>query len=208
GRNRLFDSGKGPLADHDLAWLCLVTEPRREIYDAAICGVFAPMLEPDLAESCVARSDSNSETEKMTLARPRLRQLVNLPAHIQRQANGALGVIGTGNRIVKDDHDPVPQDPFQRAFISDDKFAHALVILLQDRRDLFRFRCFSKRGESPQIAEHHRYLAAMTRQKRVWRVGGRDHLRHLRGEKSPQTVNPLNFRDLLRYALLQRSVPT
>jgi hypothetical protein len=50
----LFDSGERPLTNHDLAWLCLVAEPRREIYDAAICGVFASMLETDLSESCVA----------------------------------------------------------------------------------------------------------------------------------------------------------
>src|SRR5262245_2621395 len=144
----------------------------------------------------------------MTLASPLLRQIVNLSAHIQCKPNGALGVIGTGNRIVKDDHDPVPQEPFQRAFVSEDKLAHTLVILLQDGRDLLRFGCFSKRSKSAQVAEHHRYLTAMTRQKRVWRVGGGDHLRHLRGEKPPQTVNPLDFRDLLRYALLKRSVPT
>src|SRR5215510_12741042 len=121
----------------------------------------------------------------MTLARPILCQLFHPPPHSQRQPNGALGVIGTGKRIVKDDHDPVPQEPFQSAFISEDKLAHTLVIVLEDGRDLFRFGYFSKCGETAQITEHHRYLTAMTRQKRVWRVRGSDHLRHLRGEKSP-----------------------
>src|SRR6516162_7528266 len=103
----------------------------------------------------------------MALARPPLRQLFDLPPHIQRQPNGTLGVIGTENRIVKDDHDPVPEEPFQRAFISEDKLAHTLVILSEDGCDLFRFGCFSECGESAQITEQHRYLAAMTRQKRV-----------------------------------------
>jgi hypothetical protein len=32
-----------------LGRLCLVAEPRRQVYDAAVGGVFATMLESDLA---------------------------------------------------------------------------------------------------------------------------------------------------------------
>src|SRR5262245_49821103 len=54
GFHPLFNGTERPLTDHDLARLRLVAEPRREIYDAAMSGVFATMLEADLAKRCVA----------------------------------------------------------------------------------------------------------------------------------------------------------
>src|SRR5262245_33500574 len=121
----------------------------------------------------------------MTLARPLLRHVLTLAPNIRPQPTGPLGGIPIVNRIVKYDHDPVPHEPFQSAFVSEDELAHTLVILLEEGRDLFRFGRLGECGEAAQITEHHRYLTAMTRQKRVRRVRGSDHLRHLRGEKSP-----------------------
>jgi hypothetical protein len=46
----VLDSAERPLTDYDLARLCLVAKPRCQIYDAAVGGVFATMLEPDLAD--------------------------------------------------------------------------------------------------------------------------------------------------------------
>jgi hypothetical protein len=74
----LFHSGERRLTGYDLARLCLVAEPRRGDYDAAMRGVFASGL-----------------------ARRLPRELFHLPPRIQRQPNGVLGVIDTGYRIVK-----------------------------------------------------------------------------------------------------------
>jgi len=108
----LFNGAKGPLTDHDLARLCLAAEPRRKIDDPAVGGILATMLEPNLADRCVARSDANSESESVTLSGPARRQPLHLFAHIKREPNGTLGVIGTRDRIVEDDHDAVREEPF------------------------------------------------------------------------------------------------
>ena len=89
----MFDCTERPLTDHDLARFCLVAEPRGEIYDAADGGVFAPMLETNLTERRIPRSDADTKSETMTLPRPLLRQLVHLFPHVERQPDGALGMI-------------------------------------------------------------------------------------------------------------------
>ena len=108
----MFDGAERPLTDHDLARFCLVAEPRGKIYGAAVSGVFATMLEANLAERCIARSDSNSESENVTLPGPLLRQSRRFFPHIERELDGALGMIGTRDRIVEDDHDTVRDEPF------------------------------------------------------------------------------------------------
>ena len=62
--------------------------------------------------------------------------------------------------------------------------------------------------ESAQVAEEHRHLPAMACQTRGRRIRGSNNLRHLRRQKSPQTVDALDCRDLLRDPLLERAVPT
>src|SRR5262249_44584941 len=103
-------------------------------------GVFATILEANLAKRCVARGDSNSESENVTLPAPLLRQLRHLFPHIERELDGSFGMIGTRDRIVEDNHDAAPREPFQRAFISEDELSHAFLIFPQDRHDLFGLR--------------------------------------------------------------------
>ena len=97
----MFDGAERPLTDHDLARFCLVAEPRGKIYGAAVSGVFATMLEANLAERCIARSDSNSESENVTLPGPLLRQSRRFFPHIERELDGALGMIGTRTGSLK-----------------------------------------------------------------------------------------------------------
>src|SRR5262249_28339386 len=113
GSHRLFDGAERPLTDHDLAGLGFVTQPGGEIYDAADRGIFAPMLETDLAERRVAGRDADAETEHVAHACPLLRQLVYAFAHVERQPDRALGVIVARDRIVEDDHDAVPKESLQ-----------------------------------------------------------------------------------------------
>ena len=99
----MFDGAERPLTDHDLARLCLVAEPRRKIYGAAVSGVFATMLEADLAERCIARSDSNSESENMTLPGPLFRQIRRLFPHIAKAEASPTGSIrGRRNTMLSD----------------------------------------------------------------------------------------------------------
>jgi hypothetical protein len=108
----LFNGAKRPLTDHDLARLCLAAEPRCKIDDPAVGGIFATMLEADLADRCVARSDPNSESESVTLPDPFPRQFLDLFPHIKREPNGTLSMIGTRDRIVEDDQDAVREETF------------------------------------------------------------------------------------------------
>src|SRR5262249_13137846 len=127
---------------------------------------------------------------------------------VERQTNGTLGVIDTWNWIVEHSQDPVAKEPFQRALVTEDKFPQVLVVITQDCHDLFRFRCLRKTGKTTQIAEQNRYLSSMTGQYRIGQVGRRNHLRYLRRQKSLQTTDSLDFRQLLCHALLKHTVPT
>src|SRR5205823_1070734 len=164
--------------------LCLVAEPRCKVDDAPISSVFATMLKADLAKGCVARSNPNSEPENVTLASPLSCQALYPIPHVKREPNGTLGMIGTRDRIVEEYHDSVRKHPFQRPFISKDKLSHALVIFTQHRHDLFRLGRLSEGAESPQIAEHRCHFPPVALQKRVGRIHGSNHLRHLRRQKS------------------------
>src|SRR5262245_64737376 len=137
GSHRLLDGAERPLTDHNLAGLGFAAQPGGEIYDAADRGIFAPMLEADLAERRVAGRDADTESERVAHARPLLRQLVHALAHVERQADGALGVIVARDRIVEDDHDAVPEESLQRALVSEDELAQVLVVLDQNAPDLF-----------------------------------------------------------------------
>src|SRR5262245_44425069 len=116
-------------------------------------GVFATILEADLAKRGVARGDSNSESQNVTLPGPLLRQLRDLLPHIERELDSSFDMIGTRDRIVEDDHDAAAGKPFQRAFISEDELSHAFLKFLQDRHDLFGFGRVGEGGETAQLAE-------------------------------------------------------
>src|SRR5262249_9828780 len=148
GSHRLFDGAERALTYHDLAGLGLAAQPRSEIYNAADRGVFAPMLEADLAERRVAGCDADAESEHVAHARPLLRQLVHPLAHVERQADRALGVVVARNRIVEDNHDAVSEEPLQRALISEDKLAQVLVVLAQNAHDLFGLGRLGEGGEA------------------------------------------------------------
>ena len=83
--------------------------------------------------------------------------------------------------------DAAPSEPFQRAFISEGELSHAFLIFPQDRHDLFGLGRLGKGAESAQVAER-------TVTSRRWLAkSGRA---HPRSQKSPQTVDPLDCRDL------------
>ena len=153
-----FEGTERPLTDHDLARICLVAEPRCKIDDAVVGGILATMFEANLAERCVARSDPKCEPKIVALSGPLLRQTLNLIAHIKREPDGTLGMIGTGDRIIENDHDALGEEPFQCAFMSEDEFSHALVIFPQDRHDIFGFGRLREGAESAQLAEQRRHL--------------------------------------------------
>ena len=70
------------------------------------------MLEADLAERCIARSNANSESENVSPSGPLLRQLRRLFPHVERELDGALGMIGTRDGSLKTIMMPSPREPF------------------------------------------------------------------------------------------------
>src|ERR1700737_351408 len=113
----------------------------------------------------------------------------------------------TGDRIIENDHDAVGEEPFQCAFISEGELSYALVIFPQDRHDIFGFGRLGEGAESVQFAEQRRHLPSVVLQKRFGRIRGSNYLRHLRGQKSLQTADPLDLRELLGHPLFEQSVP-
>src|SRR5258707_14937276 len=113
------------------------------------------MLEADLSERRVARSNADSETERVTLAVPLLGQSVDALAHIERQSHGALGMLGARKRVVENDHDSVAEEPLERTLVAEDEHAQALMVLVQHCHDFFRLRALGKGGKAAQIAEYH-----------------------------------------------------
>ena len=87
-----------------------------------------------------------------------------------------------------------------------DQLAHLGVILPQHAHDFLGFSGLGERGEAAQIEKADRDLAAMGLQ-RVVRPACHDELGELRREEALQSAEPLDQRDLLRDALLERAVP-
>src|SRR5262249_4279485 len=205
--HRLGYRGQHARRDHYLAGPCLIAKPRRKIYDATDRCVLPTLLEADLSDGRKAGSDPNSKSKFVALASPLCPEFVHSFPHVQRQPDGTLGVIDTWNWIVEHNHDPVTEEPFERALVTEDEFSQVLVVFTQDRQDLFGFGCLGKVGKATQIAEYDRDLLSMTGQHRIGQVGRRYHLHHLRRQKSLQTTDPFNFRQLFCDALLKQTIP-
>src|SRR6476646_5673376 len=149
---RTLDGTERSLRNQDLPRPSFIAEPRCEIRHAADRRVFAAMFKPDLPQCRIAGSNTDSEPEGVALSTPVLRQLLDLVAHIERQAHRTFGMIRARNRVVEDDHDAVSEKTLQRTFVLEYEFSHVLVIFAENCHDLFRFGCFGKGGEIAKVA--------------------------------------------------------
>ena len=165
--HRLVNRGQHARGDHNLASPRLIAKPRCKIYDATDRCVLPTLLEANLSHSRKAGGDPNSKSKFVALASPLRPQFVHSFPHVQRQPDGTLGVIDTWNWIVEHNHDPVAEKSFQRALVTEDEFSQVLVVITQDRHDLFGFGCLGKVGKATQIAEQDRDLLSMTGQHRI-----------------------------------------
>jgi hypothetical protein len=88
-----------------------------------------------------------------------------------------------------------------------DGFSHALVIFPHDCHDIFGFGRLGEGAESAELAEQRRHIPPVVPQKQFGRIRGSNSLRHLRRQKSVQTADPLDLRELLGHPLFEQSVP-
>src|SRR5205814_7769867 len=115
-----LDRAGHALADQDLAVLGLVAEPGGNIADCADRGVVDPLGKADLAQRCKALGDADAEADLAAAPAPIGLQPTNLLAHLDRHAHGALGRVGTGQRVVENYHQPIAGEVVERAFRADD----------------------------------------------------------------------------------------
>ena len=137
---RSLDGAERPLGNQDLPRPCFITQAGCEICHAADRRVLAAMFKSDLTQCGIASRYADSESESVALSAPVLGQLLDLVAHLECHPHGTLRMIGTFNRVVEDDHDAVPEKPFQRTFVLEYELSHVLVVLAENGRDLFGFR--------------------------------------------------------------------
>lgn len=87
-----------------------------------------------------------------------------------------------------------------------DNPAESGVVFGEHRHHLLGLGDFGEGGEAAQVAEHHRHLAAMARQRIPGRIRGNDQIGDLLGQEAAEPADPLDLGDLGGDLLLQRPV--
>jgi hypothetical protein len=103
-----------PLAQEHLSGRRLVTEPRGEAGDDAEGPVVVSSLEPDAAERGVPDCDPAPKTELVAALPPAVRELSDALPHGEREPGRLELVLGQGNGVVEEHHEPVACKVLQR----------------------------------------------------------------------------------------------
>ena len=142
----------------------------------------------------------------MAHAVPPLGERRDAVAHGHRHLDGALGGVGTRERIVEEGHQPVAREAVERSLEAVDEIAQRRVVLAEHQHQVLGLDGLGERREAAQVAEHDRDLLAMALEERL--VAGRhDELGDLRREEAAQPSRSLELGDLLLDALLELPVP-
>src|SRR5262249_25045469 len=105
----------------DLSRRRVVTEAIGDGCHRADRRVVEASLEPDYSECGVAVRDSDPELKVVPAFLPPLGKLVDATAHRDCHPNCTNGAVGTGERIVEEDHQPVAGEALERALEPDDQ---------------------------------------------------------------------------------------
>ena len=117
-------------------------------------------------------------------------------AHGQRHADGALGGIRHGHRIVEEDHHAVARETLERALVLHDERAHLGVILAEHAHDFLGLGGLREGGEAAQVEKHHDDLAPVGLEGIVG-TAGHDELGELGREEPLEAAELLELADLV-----------
>ena len=137
---------------------------------------------------------------------PAVGQLPDAIPHVHRHPDRALRCVVDRQRVVEEDHQPVPGEPLQRSAVGEDQRPQRLVVLAEDAHHLLGLARLRERCEAAKIAEDHHDLASMAAQE-VLVPGVHHQIDELWGEEPPQPVDPLQVLHLGGDPLLQLGVP-
>ena len=113
--------------------------------------------------------------------------------------------VGHRHRIVEEDHDAVAGEALEGALVVEDQPAHRGVVFAEHAHHLLGIGGLGERGEAAQVEEDDGDLAPVALQ-RIVGAAGDDQLGELRREEALQPADPLELRDAVGDALLERAV--
>ena len=130
-------------------------------------------LEPDRTHSRLAMSDANAEAEFEAAALPSWGEVTHRLPHRYCHPDCPRRWVGAGYGGIEQHHEPVTDEPLQRALETVDKRPQGGMVFVEHAHHLLGPSALGKRGEAAQVAEDKGDLAAVARQQSfaaAWRL--------------------------------------
>src|SRR4029077_8553112 len=141
-RYRFLDGLPHSRADEDLTGLGFIAKPGRDIGHCPNRGIIEAAFKSDRAERRKAMRDADPEAKVVTKVAPFFDQSADCRAHIERHQGGLQRRILDWDRIIENDHHDVASKSLQRAAVFENDLADSLMVVAQQRHNVFWVRAF------------------------------------------------------------------